>query len=131
MDERDALPPEERTICHDCGIEAWWFEEDGVFVSEEFHVSDELWDATCPDDRVVRWVSDDGTHFGQGRFVVCIGCFERRLGRQLTLRDFLGEEKYAETREAELHRIAEEGPVTSGPPPSRRFLDRWRSLPPS
>jgi hypothetical protein len=42
-----------------------------------------------------------------GRFVMCIGCFEERLGRQLTPRDF-------------------QGPAYDlfGTPPSQRFVDR-------
>lgn len=31
------------SICHDCGIDAWGFEEDGRTVTEEFYVSSELW----------------------------------------------------------------------------------------
>lgn len=65
----------------DCGIDAWGFEEDGAEVHEDYYVSNELWDRACPDDRVVRWMEEDGTELAQGRFVLCVGCLERRLGR--------------------------------------------------
>jgi len=94
------------SVCHDCGIDAWDFEEDGRTVTEEFYVSNELWDAAAPDDEVIRWTTEDGTDLGQGRFVLCLACFERRLGRTLT-KDDLG---------------------ATGRPPngaSRRFRERW------
>jgi hypothetical protein len=114
--EREAIPADELTTCPDCGIDAWGFEEDGRIVHEDFYVSNELWDATCPDDDTVRW-TQDGSELAQGRFVICIGCFEKRLGRQLTLRDFGGEP-------------GDEGPGDLiGTPPSRRYLDRWAAVP--
>lgn len=94
------------SICRDCGIDAWGFEEDGREVTEEFYVSNALWDAAAPDDEVIRWTTDDGVELGQGRFVLCLGCFERRLGRTLT-KDDLG---------------------ANGRPPdgaSRRYRERW------
>ncbi len=112
--ERDAIPAEELTICPDCGIDAWSIEEDGRIVHEDFYVDNELWDSTCPDDDVVRW-TENGTEFGQGRFVICIGCFEKRLGRRLTRHD-LG----AEPGDGGPHDLG-------GTPPSRRYLDRWTS----
>ena len=129
MAERDAVPPSELTICADCGIDAWAFEEDGEIVSEEFYVSDDLWDATCPDDEVVHWTSDDGTEFSQGRFVICIGCFEHRLGRSLTLRDFLGDAELDSMSPDKRTALAEEGPFDpEGAIPSKRYLDRWRTV---
>jgi hypothetical protein len=129
MVESEAGDPDRLTICHDCGIDAWAFEEDGEIVHEDFYVSNELWDAVCPDDDVVRWTTDDGTEFGQGRFVVCIGCFERRLGRPLTLRDLNSDDELDALSEARLAQLMEKGPSPSYPlPPSKRYLDRWRSL---
>jgi hypothetical protein len=116
MREREAIPGEELTICPDCGIDAWRFEEGGRIVHEDFYVHDELWDATCPDDDIVRW-TQNGTDFAQGRFVICIGCFEKRLGRQLTRQDFGGEP--GDERPGDL----------GGDPPSRRYLDRWAATP--
>jgi len=81
--ELEADPNGFTSICHDCGIDAWGFEEDGRTVTEEFGVSDELWDEGAPDDEVIRWTAADGSVVGQGRFVLCLGCFERRLGRTL------------------------------------------------
>jgi len=94
------------SICHDCGIDAWAFEEDGRTVTEEFYVSSTLWDAAAPDDEVIHWTTEDGAELGQGRFVLCLGCVERRLGRTLT-KDDLG---------------------AKGRPPrgaSRRYRERW------
>lgn len=130
--ERDAVPPDELTMCRDCGIDAWGFEEDGQLVQEDFNVSNALWDATCPDDEVVRW-TEDGSELGQGRFVLCIGCFERRLGRELTLLDFVSDADALS--DIELDALSDEGPVLLlggepiGPPPSRRYRDRWASRP--
>lgn len=61
------------TICCDCGVDAWrqWDAEQGCEAHEDFYVHDELWRAVCPDNGVI-----------------CIGCFEQRLGRQLTGADF-------------------------------------------
>ena len=95
-------------ICPDCGVDAWAFEEDGQLVHEEFYVSDELWDRTCPDDGCVRGSLPDGTPYGTGRFVMCLGCFEVRLGRRLVRDDFKGPPRYV-----------------GGLPPSPRFLDRY------
>ena len=80
-------------------------------VHEDFYVHNELWDATCPDDDIVRW-TQNGSDLAQGRFVICIGCFEKRLGRQLTRRDFTGEPG-----------------ALGGDPPSRRYVDRWEATP--
>ena len=128
--EQGNIPDDQATLCRDCGIDAWAIEEDGARVHEDFFVADELWDATCPDDDVVRWVGRDGTHFGMGHFVLCIGCFERRLGRELTLRDFMGEERYASMPVEEREWRAAEGPNDLfGSAPSTRYLDRWGTLP--
>lgn len=111
MDRREAQG-DDVTRCPDCGIDAWYFEEDGTIVHEDFYVSDELWDAVAPDDGVVRW-THDSVEFGQGRFVLCIGCFERRLGRQLTADDL------GATPDTELRWLGDIGP-------SRSYLARWR-----
>jgi hypothetical protein len=104
------------TLCHDCGIDAWHFRDlNGVFVHEDFYVSSELWDATCPDDDVIRWRGDgieyekDAT-FGVGNWVLCIGCFEKRLGRKLTRADL----------------TARPAPLF-GTPASLRFKARYRT----
>ena len=73
--------------CCDCGGHAWRQHESGREVHEDFYVHDELWDRVCPDDEVVEWV-EAGVTFRHGKFVMCIGCFEKRLGRQLTREDF-------------------------------------------
>jgi hypothetical protein len=95
--------------CGDCGIPAWSQFEQGKVVHEDFYVHDELWDSVCPDDGVVEWVVD-GTKVREGRFVMCIGCFETRLGRQLQRSDLT-------TPPHDLF----------GTPPSSRFLSRWGS----
>lgn len=127
MAERDAVADGELTLCHDCGVDAWSFEEYGRIVHEDFYVPNALWDATCPDDGVVRWRTQDGNEFGQGRFVLCIGCFERRLGRELTLRDFIGDLEFEAMSKAQRRALGESGPDSlDGDAPSRRFRDRWR-----
>jgi hypothetical protein len=73
-------------LCPDCGVDAWGMKEDGQIGHEDFNVSNNLWDAVCPDDNVRRYV-EDGIEFGDGNFVICIGCFEQRLGRKLTRED--------------------------------------------
>jgi hypothetical protein len=79
-----------------------------VVAHEDFNVRDELSDSVCPDDEVEEWVQDAIT-YREGAFVICIGCFERRLGRQLTREDF----KCAPYRLYEV-------------PPSYRVRSRWR-----
>ena len=91
----------EHTFCGDCGVQAWRFWENGRTVHEDFYVTRALWDATCPDDGVV----------------LCIGCFERRLGRRLVRADF--------TVEPHVHTAPWPG---RGTPPSQRFVDRWDSV---
>ncbi|MGH8870838.1 MAG: hypothetical protein ACRDWS_02575 [Acidimicrobiia bacterium] len=76
----------ESQVCHDCGLLAWRQQEGWRLAHEDFSVHDELWDAVCPDD-AVEWL-EDGEIFREGSFVLCIGCFEERLGRQLTREDF-------------------------------------------
>lgn len=89
-------------LCHDCDLDAWLFEEGGCEVHEDFYVHDDLWNSACPDDPH----GDDG-------FMLCIGCFERRLGRKLRRGDF----------KAAPHDLF-------GTPPSRRFLERYGDLVP-
>ena len=103
------IEPIDETIllCPDCGINAWAFEENGQIVHEDFYVPNELWDAVCPDDKVQRYLVE-GVEFAEGNFVICIGCFEHRLGRKLT--------------RAEL-RVAPH--PLFGMNPSKRFRDRW------
>jgi hypothetical protein len=98
--------------CHDCGIKAWsQVESDGRVVHEDFYVHNALWDGACPDDDVLRGYLPNGQEFGEGLFILCIGCFEKRLGRTLTREDFLG-------------------PPSDlfGTPPSSRFVARWETL---
>ncbi|MGA8040717.1 MAG: hypothetical protein WCA93_11475, partial [Acidimicrobiia bacterium] len=77
----------ESQLCHDCGVEAWLMDEDGQIAHEDFYVADQLWNTVCPDDAVeVIW--DEGIPCREGTFVLCIGCFEARLGRRLTREDF-------------------------------------------
>lgn len=106
VDQDFAFDPE-FDACRDCGIHAWRIDEMGRQVHEDFYVHDEMWDAVCPDDQVLERV-EDGTRFREGNFVICIGCFERRLGRRLTREDFI----------APPHR-------SFGMVPSRRLTDRW------
>jgi hypothetical protein len=61
------------TDCIDCGVNTAGFVEDGQLVSEDYIVQFALWATVCPD---------------VGGFI-CIGCFEKRLGRELTTDDFL------------------------------------------
>lgn len=95
--------------CPDCGVSAWRQIEDDRVVHEDFYVHDELWDSVCPDDAVFEWVVG-GTRFREGRFVMCVGCFERRLGRRLTRADF----------------TVPPGDLF-GIPPSQRFVSRWEN----
>ena len=53
--------------CIDCGCLPW-------DVGEDFYVSDGLWLLTIPSKK-----RDN---------VICLGCFEKRLGRRLTRKDF-------------------------------------------
>ena len=99
--------PEVSLDCPDCGIYAWRFEEDNQTVHEDFYVSNDLWDSVCPDDMVRRFVNE-GIEYGQGKFVICIGCFEKRLGRKLTRQDLT----------VKPHDLF-------GTPPSERFRNRW------
>ena len=96
-------------VCHDCGIAAWWIDEGGRIAHEDFYVHDALWDSVCPDDEAVEW-TEEGVVFRVGTFVLCIGCFEERLGRQLTKEDFQGPPKRM-----------------FGMPPSYRFRRRWKA----
>ena len=60
--------------CIDCEKpDCWAFMEDGIHVHEDFYVHDSLFEATCPDGGII-----------------CIPCFEKRLGRPLTRDDFKG-----------------------------------------
>jgi hypothetical protein len=95
--------------CEDCGIKAWSQVDDGQLVHEDFYVNDELWDSVCPDDEVETFYAN-GTMFRNGRFVICIECFERRMGRKLTRSDF----------------TVPPGDLF-GVPPSSRFVSRWET----
>ena len=99
----------ELQICHDCGVFAWHQQEGWRVAHEDFVVHDELWDAMCPDDAVGEWVDDLGKTWREGTFILCIGCFEDRLGRQLTGEDF----KFPPRRQF-------------GVPPTYRFRSRWK-----
>jgi hypothetical protein len=91
----------EHTVCIDCGVQAWRFREDGRrLVHEDFYVSAAVWNATCLE-----------------RGVLCIGCFERRLGRRLYRDDF--------THPPRTHTAPWPGPGTL---PSTRFVDRWANV---
>ena len=95
--------------CPDCGVHAWRQQESGREVHEDFYVHNELWDRACPDDEVIEYV-EGGLTFRNGNFVMCIGCFEKRLGRQLTREDFTVP------------------PLRLfGVPPSYRFRSRWKA----
>lgn len=108
---KEAEPPDDILKCHDCRIDAWsQVEPDGRVVHEDFYVHNDLWDRACPDDDVLRGFLPTGEEFGQGQFILCIGCFEQRLGRQLTRGDFAG------------------GPFDLfGKPPSSRYVARWET----
>lgn len=93
--------------CEDCGISAWMQDEDGRIVHEDSYVHDGLWDSVCPDDGVVESMVNGEKH-RHGRFVMCIGCFEKRLGRRLRREDFAGPPL-----------------ALFGIPPSTRFVSRW------
>ncbi len=94
--------------CPDCGLAAWRLKEGHREAHEDFYVHDELWDTVCPDDQIVEW-TEGGITFREGRFVICIGCFERRLGRELNREDFTGPPRRL-----------------FGVPPSYRFRSRWK-----
>ena len=101
---------ESLSACRDCGVDAWWFRDyNGQIVHEDFYVKDELWDAACPDDDVIRW-QEAGVNFGEGQWVLCIGCFERRPGRKLVRTDFKGRPR-----------------SLFGTPPSLRFRLRYKA----
>lgn len=105
-----------RTYCRDCGIEAWhqWDEAQGCYAHEDFYVHHELWDSVCPDDLVEEFRDENGEVSGRnGTYVLCIGCFEERLGRQLTRQDF----SYHEPDEGYWRLLV-------GRPASTRFRDR-------
>jgi hypothetical protein len=93
--------------CKDCGIGPWDFVEDERYVHEDFYVHDVLWDRVCPDDLRAERELPNGLVGGIG-FVICIGCFEARLGRTLTKTDFKVPPQHL-----------------FGDPPSKRFMDRW------
>lgn len=93
--------------CPDCAVSAWRQVGGNRLAHEDFYVHDELWGAVCPDDHVKQWVAD-GTEFREGRFVMCVVCFEERLGRQLSREDFTVPPQHM-----------------FGVPPSKRLLSRW------
>jgi hypothetical protein len=113
--------------CPDCGVDAWHQVEDdgsrdGRIVHEDFHVHNELWDATVPEEggvRIWQW-NADGSRSSRRRdtetsIVMCIGCFEKRLGRQLVRSDF------TESPAADL--------LASKRTPSQRYLERYYGEP--
>ena len=51
--------------CLACGINT-------LLIQEYYMLTDEVWDQACP----------------EGKGMLCIGCLEARLGRELTARDF-------------------------------------------
>lgn len=53
--------------CTDCGCKPWK-------MGEDFYVTDGLWLTTMP--------------IGKRDDLICVGCFEKRLGRKLTRKDF-------------------------------------------
>ena len=95
--------------CKDCGINAWQIDEGDRMAHEDFYVHDSLWDAACPDDEVVEW-TQGRVAFREGNFILCIGCLEDRLGRQLTREDFTTPPQRM-----------------GGTPPSYRFRRRWKA----
>jgi len=99
---------EQVMTCPDCEVDPWMFEEDGRLVHEDFYVSHKLWTATCPDDECHDLP-------GTGKFAICIGCFERRLGRPMTRADF----------------TVPPSPMFGVLPPSQRFVSRWAAPPSS
>jgi hypothetical protein len=99
----------ESQVCIDCGLHAWHLQEGWRVAHEDFYVHDELWALVCPDDEVYEWVENEVT-YREGTFVICIGCFEKRLGRQLIREDF----KVPPQRQF-------------GIPPSYRFRSRWKA----
>lgn len=60
------------TPCHDCG--------QGTLFSEYYMVEDWVWEQAKPP----QW----SYHCDSPSFFLCIGCLEKRIGRQLTLADF-------------------------------------------
>ncbi len=99
------------TLCVDCGIDAW--AQGPRHAHEDFYVHDELWDSVCPDDRrrereLPGGIVDDPKPGEGGGFVLCIGCFEARLGRRLRRADFKVPPRFL-----------------SGCAPSARFMSRW------
>jgi len=100
--------------CRDCQQWCGSFLEEGTRVCEDYYVTDALWDAVCPDDNVIT--ADEGTWISRsGKFVLCVGCFERRLGRQLMCEDF-GWDKPRRTSPRAYGRF---------PGPSRRLRERY------
>lgn len=83
-----------RTYCKDCGIEAWhqWDMEQGSYAHEDFYVHNVLWDRACPDDLLEEVALGNGRVGRNGTYVLCIGCFEARIGRPLASGDFLPEQ---------------------------------------
>lgn len=65
--------PVDTTLCADCGV-------DTLALCEWYMVRDELWASAWPGGQIER------SH--PGSQVLCIGCLEQRLGRQLTATDF-------------------------------------------
>lgn len=86
--------------CTDCRCKPW-------DMGEDFYVSDGLWMLTMP--------------VAKRDNVICIGCFEKRLGRKLTRVDFKkwfrGNRWYGDQRRK------------LNDPPSKRLIDRMKLAP--
>jgi len=71
-----------RHECLDCGV-------DTFDIGEMYMVTDELWEHIVG--QIVLVFDDDGVcteRTGPGLGMLCVGCFETRLGRELTPDDF-------------------------------------------
>ena len=61
--------------CHDCGDRAW------VQLHEDYMVRQDIWHQACVVEPVMK----------NGEGMLCVGCIEQRLGRQLCRDDFGGD----------------------------------------
>lgn len=85
--EEDDYNPFE-LLCRDCERDNRYpFSEDGSRVCEMYQVTDVLWDALYPEDDKI--IFQEGAHtFKHGKFIICLSCIEKKLGRALTCEDF-------------------------------------------
>jgi hypothetical protein len=65
--------PVHTTLCVDCGVDA-------LALREWYIVHDELW--------AMAWVGRIKPWHVPSQQILCVGCLERRIGRQLTADDF-------------------------------------------